>query len=84
MSASRPGNGHASIGRCKSLKRAYAKPSKRLHHLPLRHQRTPSNKQHRPAEEKQTCHRLKRQKQASDLLYWKGGLNAIRQAQLPK
>ena len=91
------------VGICKSKsqKRAYARPSKRVRHLLLRHQSvpnnnqsTPSSKRDRPTEDEtalpsaETTATDERQAQlraiASDLLYWKGGLKVLRQAQLPK
>ena len=45
MRTSRLGNGHASTSRYKPLKRAYARPSKRLRHPQLSHQSMPSSKQ---------------------------------------
>src|ERR1051326_1244155 len=43
------------VGKCTSklLKRAYARPSERLRHPRLRHQRSPSNEWHQPAKEEQ-------------------------------
>jgi hypothetical protein len=43
MCASRPGDRHACIGRCKPLRRAFARPSKRLRHLRLRYQSVPTS-----------------------------------------
>ena len=67
------GQQRAPVGRTASLnleepqKRAYARPSKTRRHPILRHQRTPSNKQLRPAEEKQLGQqRRAQQKQTSD------------------
>ena len=85
------------VGRCKSkpLKHAYARPSKRLR--PISTAAPPEYAKQQAAQANEGGTALppaeitaadERQEQlraiASDLLYWKGGLKVLRQAQLPK